>query len=69
MNNYEVNCNKKKSCKKASLKVHAFVSATGMYINLVPAKDKGQRGGGGGGERAVHKRTMGEVTVILRTRE
>ena len=40
---------KKKSCKKASLKVHAFVSATGMYINLIPAKDKGQRGRGGGG--------------------
>ena len=39
---------KKKSCKRASLKVHAFVSATGMYINLIPAKDKGQRGGGGG---------------------
>ena len=59
---------KKKSCKKASLKVHAFVSATGMYINLIPAKDKGQRGGGGW-ERAVHKSTMGEVIVILRTRE
>ena len=43
---------KKKSCKKASLKVHAFVSATGMYINLIPARDKG---------------TMGEVNVILRT--
>ena len=67
MNNYEVNSNKKKSCKKASLKVHALVSATGMYINLIPAKDKGQRGGGG--ERAVHKRTMGEVIVIIRTRE
>ena len=66
MNNYEVNSNKKKSCKKASLKVHALVSATGMYINLIPAKDKGQRGGE---ERAVHKRTMGEVIVIIRTRE
>ena len=48
MNNYKVNSNKKKSCKKASLKVHAFVSATGMYLNLIPAKDKGERGGGKG---------------------
>ena len=37
---------KKKSCKKASLVVHAFVSTMGMYINLI--RDKGQRGGGGG---------------------
>ena len=36
-----------------------------MFINLIPAKDKGQRGE----KRAVHKRTMGEVIVILRTRE
>ena len=35
---------KKKNCKKASLVVHAFVSAKGMYINLIP-RDKGQRGG------------------------
>ena len=40
-----------------------------MFINLIPAKDKGQRGGGGGEKRAVHIRTMGEVIVILRTRE
>ena len=44
--NYEVNSNKKKICKKASLVVHAFVSAKGMYINLIPVWDKGQRGGG-----------------------
>ena len=37
---------KKKNCKKASLVVHAFVSAKGMYINLIPVWDKGQRGGG-----------------------
>ena len=55
---------KKKSCKKASLVVHAFVSTMGMYINLI--RDKGQRGGGGG-RRAIHKRTMGKFIVILRT--
>ena len=33
---------KKKPCKKASLVVHA----KGMYINLIPATDKGGRGGG-----------------------
>ena len=36
----------KKTCKKASLVLHALVSATGMYINLIPARGKG--GGGGG---------------------
>lgn len=35
---------KKKNCKKASLVVHAFVSAKGMYINLIPygTRDKGE---------------------------
>ena len=38
---------KKKTCKKASLVLQAFVSAMGMYINLI----QGARGGGGrGGE-------------------
>ena len=36
---------KKKTCKKASLVLHALVSATRMYINLIPARDKW--GGGG----------------------
>ena len=54
---------KKKTCKKASLVLQAFVSAMGMYINLI----QGARGGGGGGERGLHKRTMGEIIVILRT--
>ena len=53
---------KKKTCKKASLVLQAFVSAMGMYINLI----QGARGGGGG-ERGLHKRTMGEIIVILRT--
>ena len=35
----------KKTCKKASLVLHALVSATGMYINLIPARGEG--GGGG----------------------
>ena len=61
MNNYEVNSNKKKLAKKSSLVLHALVSATRMYINLIPARDKW---GGGGG---LHKRTMGEIIVILRT--
>ena len=47
MNDYEVDSNKKKPCKKASLVVHAFVGAKGMYINLIPATDKEGRGGGG----------------------
>ena len=51
----------KKTCKKASLVLHALVSATRMYINLIPARDKW------GGEGVLHKRTMGEVIVILRT--
>ena len=51
---------KKKTCKKASLVLHALVSATRMYINLIPARDKW-----GGG--VLHKRTMGEIIVILRT--
>ena len=46
----------KKKCKKASLVVHAFVGAKGMYINLIPATDKGGRGGG-----VLHKRKMGEI--------
>ena len=50
---------KKKPCKKASLVPHAFVSAKGMYINMIPARD------GGGG--VLYKRTMGEIIVILRT--
>ena len=37
----------KKTCKKASLAFHALVSATRMYINLIPTRDKW--GGGGGG--------------------
>ena len=37
---------KKKTCKKASLVLQAFVSAMGMYINLI----QGARGGGRGGE-------------------
>ena len=45
MNDYEVDSNKKKPCKKASLVVHAFVGAKGMFINLIPATDKGRRGG------------------------
>ena len=49
----------KKTCKKASLVLHALVSATGMYINLIPAR--------GGGGRVLHKKTNGEVIVILRT--
>ena len=56
MNDYEVDSNKKKPCKKASLVVHAFVGAKGMYINLIPATDKGGRGGG-----VLHKRKMGEI--------
>ena len=52
---------KKKTCKKASLVLQAFVSAKGMYINLI----QGARGGGG--ERGLHKRTMAEIIVILRT--
>ena len=32
---------KKKPCKKASLVPHAFVSAKGMYINMIPARDGG----------------------------
>ena len=51
----------KKTCKKASLVLHALVSATRMYINLIPARDKW------GGGRVLHKRTMGEIIVILRT--
>ena len=50
----------KKTCKKASLVLHALVSATGMYINLIPARGKG-------GGRVLHKKTNGEVIVILRT--
>ena len=53
---------KKKTCKKASLVLHTLVSATRMYINLIPARDKW-----GGGGRVLHKRTMGEIIVILRT--
>ena len=49
---------KKKPCKKASLVPHAFVSAKGMCINMIPARD-------GGG--VLYKRTMGEIIVILRT--
>ena len=60
---------KKNTCKKASLVLHAFVSAMGMYmnlyINLIPAMGKG--GGGGGGKRVLHKRTMGQIIVNLRT--
>ena len=52
---------KKKSCKKASLKVHVHKFDT--------CKGQGTKGGGGGEKRAVHKRTMGEVIVILRIRE
>ena len=35
---------KKKNCKKVSLVVNAFVSAKGMYINLIPygTRDKGE---------------------------
>ena len=51
----------KKKCKKASLVVHAFVGAKGMYINLIPATDKEGRGG------VLHKRKMGEIIDILRT--
>ena len=51
---------KKKPCKKASLVPHDFVSAKGMYINMIPARDR--RGGG-----VLYKRTMGEIIVILRT--
>ena len=51
---------KKKPCKKASLVPHAFVSAKGMYINMIPARDR--RGGG-----VLYKRTMEEIIVILRT--
>ena len=50
---------KKKPCKKASLVPHAFVSAKGMYINMIPARD---RGGG-----VLYKRTMGEIIIILMT--
>ena len=51
-----------KTCKKASLVLHALVSATGMYIHLIPA-----RGKGGGGGRVIKKKTKGEIIVILRT--
>ena len=46
---FELLSNKKKTFKKASLVVHVFVSAKGMYINLIPARDKGGGGGGGRG--------------------
>ena len=55
----------KKKCKKASLVVHAFVSAKGMYINLIP-RDKGQGTKGRG--KVLYNRTMGEIIVTLRTR-
>ena len=35
---------KKNPCRKASLVPHDFVSAKGMYINMIPARDR--RGGG-----------------------
>ena len=37
---------KKKNLQKASLVLHAFVSAKGMYINLIPVRDKVGRGEG-----------------------
>ena len=52
----------KKNLQKASLVLHAFVSTKGMYINLIPVRDKVRRGGG-----VLYKRTMGEIIVILRT--
>ena len=52
----------KKNLQKASLVLHAFVSTKGMYINLIPVRDKVGRGGG-----VLYKRTMGEIIVILRT--
>ena len=51
----------KKNLQKASLVLHAFVSTKGMYINLIPVRDKVGRGG------VLYKRTMGEIIVILRT--
>ena len=45
--NYEVIVIKKKNLQKPSLVVHAFVSAKGMYVNLLPTKDKGGRWGEG----------------------
>ena len=36
----------KKNLQKASLVLHAFVSTKGMYINLIPVRDKVGRGGG-----------------------
>ena len=45
--NCEVIVIKKKNLQKASLVVHAFVSAKGMYVDLLPTKDKGGRVGGG----------------------
>ena len=52
----------KKNLQKASLVLHAFVSTKGMYINLIPVRDKVGRGGG-----VLYKRTMGEIIAILRT--
>ena len=46
---FELLSNKKKTFKMASLVVHDFVSAKGMYINFIPARDKGGGGGGRGG--------------------
>ena len=40
---------KKKSCKKVYFVVSAFVSAKGMYINLLPKGGGGGWWGGGGG--------------------
>ena len=52
----------KKTCKKASLVLHALVSATGNAHKFDTGK-----GQGGGGGRVLHKRTMGEIIVIIRT--
>ena len=46
---FELLSYKKKTFKKASLVVHDFVSAKGMYINFIPARDKGGGGERGGG--------------------